>query len=176
MQNVRKTAARPPWLALIVLSLAASACSGLPGATSAATPAATLVPAASDARPAATPVSTVDPVPTPLPAATPDRTIPRVSFSPVPGDTAAVPTPILDAVIADAAGRTGAAPADITIVTARSVTWPNGALGCPQPGYAYTEMVEPGYQVVVDAGGTRLDYRIGSGGQPQLCTNPSGPG
>jgi len=106
----------------------------------------------------------------------PSRTIPRVTFTPVPGDDGAVPDPVVAAVIADAAVLTGAAPAGITVVTATSVTWPNGALGCPQPGFAYTEMVEPGYRVVVKAAGTTLDYRVGAGGTPQLCTNPPGPG
>ena len=93
-----------------------------------------------------------------------------------PGRRGAVPERIVAAVIADAAGRTGAAAPDITVLTATSVTWPNGALGCPQPGFAYTDMIVPGYRVVVEAAGTTLDYRIGAGGTPQLCENPPGPG
>ena len=60
-------------------------------------------------------------------------------------------------------------------MSAGAVTWPNGALGCPQPGFVYTERIEPGYQVVVDAGGRQLDYRVGSGGTPTfIATTPLG--
>ena len=175
MSTARTLAPRRLLLALVAVSTAAVACTSLPAATPAsatggAGPTATPAPATPMVSPA------TEPGPTPLPSATPVRIIPRVSISPVPGDGASVPAPILAAVVADAAGRTGVAPADITVVTAKSVTWPNGALGCPQPGFMYTQMVEPGYQVVVEAGGTRLDYRVGISGAPQLCENPPGPG
>jgi hypothetical protein len=90
----------------------------------------------------------------------------------VPGDGTSVPQGILDAVLADAAARTGVPVADITVVEATSVTWPNGALGCPQPGMMYTEMIVPGYHVIVEAGGKQLDYRFGMNGTPSLCENP----
>ena len=163
-------------LVLVAVSAVAAACTGLPAATPASTPATTPAPATGGAAPTTTPAPATEPVPTPLPSATPDRIIPRVSISPFPGDGASVPAPVLAAVVADAARRTGTAPADVTVVTAKGVTWPNGALGCPQPGFMYTQMVQPGYQVVVEAGGTRLDYRVGMSGAPQLCENPPGPG
>ncbi len=108
--------------------------------------------------------------------ATPDATTPLVSITPVPANVTSVPQGILDAVLADAAARTGVAAEDITVVEATAVTWPNGALGCPQPGMMYTEMIVQGYQVIVEAGGERLDYRIGSGGTPSLCENPPASG
>ena len=172
MSFARTSPSRRFLLVLVAVSAVAAACAGLPAATPAATPA----PATGGAAPTTTPEPTTEPVPTPRPSATPDRNIPRVSISPVPGDGASVPAAVLAAVVADAARRTGTAPSDVTVVTARSVNWPDGALGCPQPGFMYTQMVEPGYQVVVESGGTRLDYRVGMGGAPQLCENPPGPG
>ena len=121
--------------------------------------------------PAGTPSPTGAPTPTPLPSSLPSSPPPAT-----PGDGMSVPQGILDAVLADAAGRTGVPVGSITIITAKGVTWPNGALGCPQPGMMYTEMIEPGYQVVVDAGGRQLDYRIGSRGVPALCENPPAAG
>ena len=106
------------------------------------------------------------------PTATPDATTPLVSITPVPADVSGVPQGILDAVLEDAAARTGVAAGDITVLEAKAVTWPNGALGCPQPGMMYTEMIVPGYRVIVQAGGEELDYRVGSGGTPSLCENP----
>jgi hypothetical protein len=57
----------------------------------------------------------------------------------------------------------------LEVVTARAVAWPNGALGCPKPGMAYTQMVTDGYQVVVRAGGRTYDYRFGMSSAPRLC-------
>ena len=72
------------------------------------------------------------------------------------------------AVLSDLATR-GIVTDGIEVVTARSVTWPNGALGCPKPGMAYTQMVIDGYQVVVTVGGKTYDYRFGSTATPRLC-------
>jgi hypothetical protein len=69
---------------------------------------------------------------------------------------------VLDPILADASARTGAPKESIEIVTAEARTWPDGSLGCPQPGMAYTQVVTEGYQVVVRVGGRALDYR-GSG-------------
>src|SRR5215218_2017281 len=50
-----------------------------------------------------------------------------------------IPEPILEQVIQDAAARTGGEPSAVVVVEARSVTWPNGAAGCPQPDMLYTD-------------------------------------
>lgn len=106
----------------------------------------------------------------------PDPSSSLAPATPVPGDVTAIPQGILDAALADASARTGVVVGDITVLIAKAVTWPNGALGCPQPGMMYTEMIEPGYQVVVEATGQRLDYRMGSRGVPALCENPPASG
>ena len=82
-----------------------------------------------------------------------------------------VPHEILDPILADAADRSGASLAAIAVVTAEQVTWPDGALGCPEPGQMYTQALVDGYRVVLDAGGEELDYRVGSGGSFHLCEN-----
>ena len=51
------------------------------------------------------------------------------------------------------------------------MTWPDGSLGCPQPGQVYTQALVDGYHVVLDADGDELDYRVGSGGSFNLCEN-----
>jgi hypothetical protein len=44
--------------------------------------------------------------------------------------------------------------------------FPDGSLGCPQPGMAYGQVISPGYQVLVEAGGRRFDVRVaGTGGR-----------
>ena len=59
------------------------------------------------------------------------------------------------------------------LVSAASVTFPDGGLGCPEPGMLYTQVLTPGYRVVVEAGGREYDYRAGArGGEIRWCENP----
>jgi hypothetical protein len=82
-----------------------------------------------------------------------------------------VPDEILNAILADASDRSDVDVAEIDIVLAEQVTWPDGSLGCPEPGQMYTQALVDGYQVVVNAGGEELDYHVGSGGSFSLCEN-----
>lgn len=72
------------------------------------------------------------------------------------------------AILSDLSGR-GVATDDVQLVSARSVTWNSGALGCPQPGRSYTQALVDGMQVVVSANGRQYDYRFGSSDNPKLC-------
>jgi hypothetical protein len=92
-----------------------------------------------------------------------------------------VPTPMLEAALQDAERRTSLAREDIEVIVAEPVTWPDGSLGCPQPGMMYTQALVPGYRVVLRAGGEELNYHAGRGGTPSFCpaehvTPPSGAG
>lgn len=81
----------------------------------------------------------------------------------------AVPQPLVEQVVADAAALAGVDPSTVVVVSTESVTWNNGALGCPKPGVMYIDQIINGYKVVVEAGGKRYDYRAGSSGDPKLC-------
>lgn len=84
-----------------------------------------------------------------------------------------VPQAIIDNAIEDAANRAGADPAEITVVLAEAKDWPDGALGCPEPGTMYTQVITPGYQVVVQAGAVQYDYRASSASSDvHWCENP----
>ena len=60
----------------------------------------------------------------------------------------------------------------MTLVSAEAVTFPDGGLGCPEPGMAYTQVMTDGYKVVATAGGKTYDYR-GTGSTFRRCTNPA---
>ena len=60
----------------------------------------------------------------------------------------------------------------MTIVSAHAETFSDGSLGCPEPGMMYTQALVDGYQVVVEANGTQLDYRGSGPGQFRVCENP----
>jgi hypothetical protein len=83
-----------------------------------------------------------------------------------------VPSELLERIRADAIARTGVAPDELAVLTAESVTWNDGALGCPEAGKMYTMALVPGYHVVLRAGEQELDYRAAASGDFRLCANP----
>jgi hypothetical protein len=74
---------------------------------------------------------------------------------------------------AELAGRIGAEQAAAaTVLVAEFVSWPDSSLGCPRPGELYLPVVTPGYRVVLEAAGTRYDYRLSATGVVRLCERP----
>lgn len=94
------------------------------------------------------------------------------STAPPGGGGRPVPVGVAAAIqqaLADAERRTGLPRSELKIESAESVTWPDGSLGCPEPGMAYTQALVPGYRVKILAAGTVLDYHAGRSGAPTLC-------
>lgn len=65
------------------------------------------------------------------------------------------------AAIADLAEHLGVGTEEITVVSYEDVTWPDGALGCPEPGMSYTQALVPGARLVLEAGGVEYFYHAG---------------
>jgi hypothetical protein len=106
----------------------------------------------------------------------PDRSLPPdrrpepvPSTSEPPMVTGEVPAGLIGEIVADAAQRLSVAVVDVEVVRAEAVTWPDGSLGCPEPGIVYTQALVPGYWVVVEADERQLDYRAGRRGSFLLC-------
>jgi hypothetical protein len=59
----------------------------------------------------------------------------------------------------------------ITVVSATEQQWSDGAMGCPQPGQMYTQMIVPGYRVVMQAAGNRYAYHSDRRGTFVVCSN-----
>ena len=106
------------------------------------------------------------------PASSPSGSAAASGESPMP--SFAADPDIIEPVLADAAQRAGVAPEQVVVQDVTHVTWSDGALGCPQPGMYYTQAEVDGWQAIVDAGGTRLDYRIRGPGQFILCEGIGG--
>lgn len=100
-------------------------------------------------------------VETPVPAE-PSR--PVASISPEPAAQ-----PAVDKAMEEAVKHTSLAPADIKVVQVEAREWPDSALGCPQPGLMYSQIVTPGYLVVVQAGTRVLEYHSDTRGRVVLC-------
>lgn len=57
----------------------------------------------------------------------------------------------------------------IVVVSAEEVTWPDTSLGCPQPGRMYTQILTPGYKIVLREEGKSYSYHASTLEQVFLC-------
>ena len=80
-----------------------------------------------------------------------------------------LPASVVDPVVAEVARLAGVPVDQVVVVSAEAVTFPDGSLGCPQPGMVYTQALVDGYKIVAEAGGKTYDYR-GTGSTFRLCT------
>ena len=147
-------------VALLTTLLAVAACS-------AAGPGATTSPAAPTTSPAALSATPSPAEPSVQPTRVPART-PVIPPSTAPGKVG-LPDMILDPVIADIAGKAGVPIDQVTIVSAESVTFPDGSLGCPVPGNVYIQVLVDGYKIIAEAGGKTYDYRGSGPGRFRQC-------
>ncbi len=83
-------------------------------------------------------------------------------------DVSDLPASVLDPVIAEVARLAGVPIDQVVVVSGEAITFPDGSLGCPQPGMAYTQVLVDGYKVVAEAGGKTYDFR-GTGSTFRLC-------
>ena len=80
---------------------------------------------------------------------------------------------MIEPVVAEVAKLAGVPADQVTVISAAAVTFPDGSLGCPQPGVAYTQALVDGYKIIAEAGGKTYDFR-GTGSSFRQCTNPTG--
>jgi hypothetical protein len=62
----------------------------------------------------------------------------------------------------------------IEVLEAKSVVWPDGGLGCPEPGMAYAQVQVEGVLIRLHAGQRTYSYHGGGGTPPFLCERPAG--
>ena len=77
--------------------------------------------------------------------------------------------PIVEPAVTDLARRLGVEATEIEVVTAERVTWPDGSLGCPEPGMSYTQALVEGSKVALGHGGRVYLYHAGTDDEPFLC-------
>ncbi|HEX5162228.1 MAG TPA: hypothetical protein VFV88_10935 [Steroidobacteraceae bacterium] len=86
--------------------------------------------------------------------------------------TASIPREVRRAVVADAARRFKVAESAVVLTRAEQVTWPDGSLGCPEPGRMYTQMLVEGFRVTAKTTGGELLYHTDSRGNVVNCASP----
>lgn len=100
--------------------------------------------------------------------------------APTNGDTPTSPvTPteaaLVEVAVADLATRLGIEPASIDVVSVDEVTWRDGAVGCPQKDFAYTQATVDGVRIRLAVDETTYQYHAGSGREPFYCADPEPP-
>lgn len=76
----------------------------------------------------------------------------------------------IDQALADLAARLGDDRA-ISVTVAHELTWPDGSLGCPQPGVLYTQALVDGYRIELTDGVNLYQYHGERGRPPFYCAN-----
>lgn len=149
------------WYFVFVIAISLSACSStdVPGA-----------PGQTETLPSSSPKTTISP--SPLVSVAPMETVlPTDKTSPLPTVTSHplnIPETHWKSIAAVLTKR-GLDPEKSKVVSAEAVEWPNGAWGCPQKGMIYTDAIEPGMRVIVEADGESYDFRFGRTEVPVLC-------
>ena len=88
--------------------------------------------------------------------------------APVPDDVIA--SDVVQAAIDDLVERTGADRSAIEVASVDEVEWPDGSLGCPQPGMSYTQAIVNGTKIVLRLDGFPTAGRPGWN-QPSTATS-----
>jgi hypothetical protein len=58
---------------------------------------------------------------------------------------------------------------EITVVSTEAKEWGDSSIGCPAPGYAYAQVITPGYQITVETDGEQYTYHTDQNGNFVLC-------
>ena len=75
----------------------------------------------------------------------------------------------------DLAQQLGVAVGDIKVEQVEAVVWPDGSLGCPEPGMMYTQALEDGMLIKLSIDSQIYQYHSGQSRGPFLCENPVQP-
>jgi len=76
---------------------------------------------------------------------------------------------LADLVSQDLAQRLSLDVSQITVSSSEEVQWPDSSLGCPAPGYAYMQVITPGYKLTLQANGVPYEYHTDLNQHFVLC-------
>jgi hypothetical protein len=87
---------------------------------------------------------------------------------PVPSEAASA----VDAALTDAATHLGVSKDQLRVEQVEAKEWPDSSLGCPQPGQLYSQIVTPGYLIIISSsapGASQLEYHADARSRVTLC-------
>jgi hypothetical protein len=150
-----------------LLALALSAC-GQAGPAAAPTSAAALPTAMATQAPTAAPPASA---PTAAPAPTEGQ-----AAAPGQGDgtSSALPQDLVGTAQIQLALHLKASPASLSLQSANAKQWPDGALGCPQDGQVYPQVITSGFLMIFTDAAQSVQYPVHTGptaAQMLLCQN-----
>lgn len=112
------------------------------------------------------------------PATSPGASTPPPDLTLAPSlslpDLGEVPPDLFAQAAQEAAAAANVAVEQVAIVRVQAASWPTPALGCPEQGMMYIQVVTPGYWLVLRAGEQEFDFRASERGDLKLC--PPGQG
>jgi hypothetical protein len=85
-------------------------------------------------------------------------------LNPPPESQAAV-----EAALSDAASHLGIGRDQLRVDQVEAREWGDSSLGCPQPGNLYSQIVTPGFVIVINSGGKQLEYHSDTRARVVLC-------
>lgn len=71
--------------------------------------------------------------------------------------------------VADLATRLAIGEEDVEVLRVESVTWPDAAIGCPEEGEMYAQVIVEGTRVLLQVGERIYDYHAGDDDMIFLC-------
>lgn len=102
--------------------------------------------------------------------------IPQVTTPVAPSTSAAVVPTVnpeaqsaVDAALKDAASHLGADAASLRVDQVEARQWNDSSLGCPQPGDLYSQIVTPGFLIVISSDTRQLEYHSDARARVVLC-------
>lgn len=63
----------------------------------------------------------------------------------------------------------------IGLLEIKEVFWPDTSLGCPQAGISYTQVLTPGYLIILESNGNQFEYHANIHKYVFHCENPTLP-
>jgi len=97
--------------------------------------------------------------------------VPPTPAEPTPTHIPVDIPPIQMKAIQALAADLGSSGADIHVVSSESVDWPDGCLGIAEPGILCSQIVTPGFRIMLESGGIQYEYRTNlNGSQVESAT------
>jgi hypothetical protein len=87
----------------------------------------------------------------------------------VPNNSTPESAAAVEAAMSDAATHLGVGVDQLRLDRVEPRLWPDSSLGCPQRGQLYSQIVTPGFLIVIAGANKRLEYHTDTRSRVKLC-------